>query len=286
MPDLNSLPVPNYAAGQPYHYEYDNLPLNTLAARDELINNAVDKMNSILQDTAGTQGTLANRLNQSIDADGDLRASAIDEALHNIAEHSDGSKTVSGAELLVYQQLGIGSGGAGYPSISNPVPFVRMLEAERDKLALIADEATNLAIDVVTPSLTYSFGVTGMPQLNLVDSTTIEWNYAGSNNIRADLKLSSSFAHRHYYDIEPPTANYLNFDVNSVSTPYIEGSLRVYINGVRLSSVDSVYVPNSTHTAYSLNKFSPSHTTGEFTLDNAISASDIIRVDFDVAVSW
>ena len=76
MPDLSSIPVPQYAPNQPYHWEYDNLPLKALADRDEVINGEVDNQTKILVDAAGTQGTLANRLNQSIDEDGNLKRTA------------------------------------------------------------------------------------------------------------------------------------------------------------------------------------------------------------------
>jgi hypothetical protein len=130
MPDLNALPVPQYNSAQPYHWEYDNLPLKTLANRDELINGVVDTHSEILRNCAGTVGTLANRLNQSVEEDGNLKTTAVDDTSHNIAKHEDGSKTVSGSELSDYNNL-------GYIGVVNPVPFVRMLEAERDKLSLV-----------------------------------------------------------------------------------------------------------------------------------------------------
>ena len=49
MPDLNQLPVPEYQPGQPYHWSYDNLPLKTLAERDEIINFEVDNHGNILR---------------------------------------------------------------------------------------------------------------------------------------------------------------------------------------------------------------------------------------------
>jgi hypothetical protein len=278
MPDLNGLPVPQYNAGQPYHWEYDNLPLQTLADRDNLINAVVDTHQEILRNSAGTVGTLANRLDQSIQDDGNLLTSAVDDALHNIAKHTDGSATVSGSDLTDYQNL-------GYVTVSNPVPFVRMLEAERDKLSLVADEATKLLVDVNTPSLVYTFGDGGIDTLVLAESTSIGWTFEGPNSVKPEIKFSIAFAHRHYYDLEPVTSNYINFQVNGPSTPYMEDSLRVYINGVRLNSEYNIYVPNSTVSTWTSNKFTPSHLAGTFALATAISASDIIRIDFDVAVT-
>mgnify|MGYP003351189395 FL=1 len=277
MPDLNGLPVPQYNAGQPYHWEYDNIPLQTLADRDNLINAAVDTHQEILRNCAGTVGTLANRLSQSIQDDGNLKSTAVDQSLHNIAEHSDGSKTVTGTELTDYQAL-------GYPSISNPVPFVRMLEAERDKLSLVADEATKLLIDVNTPSTIYTFG-DGVDTLNLAESSSIGWTFEAPNTVKPEIKFSTAFAHRHYYALEPVTSDYITFGVNGVYTPYQEDSLRVYINGIRLDSTYTVYVPNSDVTAWTANKFTPNHLAGTFVLQTAITSNDIIKVDFDISVT-
>jgi hypothetical protein len=277
MPDLNALPVPQYNSAQPYHWEYDNLPLKTLANRDELINGVVDTHSEILRNCAGTVGTLANRLNQSVEEDGNLKTTAVDDTLHNIAKHEDGSKTVSGSELSDYNNL-------GYIGVVNPVPFVRMLEAERDKLSLVADEATNIVVNVNTPSLIYTFG-DGINTLDLIESDSIGWTFEGPNSVKPEIKFSIAFAHRHYYNLDPITSNYQNYQVNMVSTPYMEDSLRVYINGVRLNSVYNVYVPNSDVTSWIANRFTPNHLTGTFTLLTAITSSDIITIDFDVAVT-
>jgi hypothetical protein len=278
MPDLNSLPVPQYQSNQPYHWEYDNLPLKTLADRDELINGVVNVHQEILRNCSGTVGTLANRLNQSIQEDGNLSSVAVDESLHNIAEHTDGAKTISAGDLLTYQEL-------GYPSISNPVPFVRMLEAERNKLAIIADESTKLTIDVNTPSLILTFGDGSIDSLNLIESSSIQWTFEAPNSVKPEIKFSLEYAHRHYYDLEPITSNYLNYSVTGVSTPYIEDSLRVFINGIRINSEYDVYVPNQQVTVWTANKFTPNHLLGTFALSTAISYNDIIRIDFDVSVT-
>ena len=277
MPDLNALPVPQYNATQPYHWEYDNRPLKTLSDRDELINGVVDTHSEILRNCSGTVGTLANRLNQSVEEDGNLKTTAVNQTLHNIAEHGDGSKTVSGSELSDYNTL-------GYIGVVNPVPFVRMLEAERDKLSLVADEATNIVVNVNTPSLIYTFG-DGINTLDLIESDSISWTFEGPNSVKPEIKFSIAFAHRHYYNLDPITSDYQNYQVNMPSTPYMEDTLRVYINGVRLNSVYNVYVPNSDVTSWIANRFTPDHLTGTFTLLTAITSSDIISIDFDIAVT-
>lgn len=279
MPDLGALPVPRYQSDQPYHYEYDNVPLKTLEDRDNLINSAVDRHETIFENCAGTQGTLANRLNQFVDANGDLLNYAVDQAQHNISEHIDGIKTVTGGELSAYQAL-------GYPSLTNPVSFVRMLEVERLKIAGSADNATNLVIDVdvipasviptlipsITPSFTtITFGDLGgsMPTLRLTDSDTVVWTYESPNKIRPELKLSTAFAHRHFYNLTPILLTGTTYKVTTVSTPYIADSLRIFVNGLRLTLADYTEAP----------------TLGRFTLTSPLLIGDIIRIDFDQSVA-
>ena len=283
MPDLSQLPVPQYNADQPYHWEYDNLPLKILADRDLIINAEVDVQGAVLRETAGTQGTLANRLAQSIDEDGNLIPDAIDQALHNIAEHTDGTKSVSGPELADYIAL-------GFPALTNPVSFVRMLASERDKLALIADEATNLMMSVETISniILFEEGT-----IELVSSQSVNWEVEAPNKVKAVLTVSTEFAHRHYYDLTPvmlPTddlvpIDYKLFKVTSTATPYIEDSLRVYVNGVRLNRNYSVYYPSNPISTWSLNSFAADATKGLFTLSNPITDADIIQIDFDKALT-
>lgn len=276
MPQLEKLPVPKYNPLHPYHWEYDNLPLKLLEDRDEIINGEVENHAKILRDAVGTAGTLATRLNKSLNTDGTLKTSAVDQSLHNIAEHSDGSKTVTQSLLDYYVNT------LGYATVVNPVPFVRMLQAERDKLRRIADEATNLTVEVETPSNIVLFEE---GPIRLMPSDGIQWSIVSPNKIKANLTISTAFAHRHHYDLEPITTDFKNFKVTSVQTPYIEGSLRVYINGVKLNATESIYVPGNLVTdAWTLNKYTPSHTTGTFVLDTAITADDIIRIDFDVAL--
>jgi hypothetical protein len=283
MPDLNQLPVPQYSADQPYHWEYDNLPLKTLADRDLIINNEVDSQGKILRESSGTQGTLANRLAQSIDPDGNLIPVAVDQSLHNIAEHSDGVKNVFPAELANYVAL-------GFPDLVNPVPFVRMLASERDKLALIANEATNMTIAVETISNIVLFEE---GPVEFAASESIVWEVEAPNKVRAVLAVSTEFAHRHYYDLTPvmvPTADLvpiLNklFKVTSTATPYIEDSLRVYINGIRLNPNENVYYPSNPVSIWKLNKFTPDHLNGLFILESPITDDDIIQIDFDESLT-
>lgn len=277
MPNLNSVPVPQYQADQPYHFSYDNLPLKALERRDEVINNVVDIHSEILKDGAGTQGTLANRLNQSLDEDGNLLPVAVDQALHNIAEHSDGSKNVDAGELSTYSVL-------GYTTVANPVSFVRMLDLERNKLALIADEATDVTISVETIS---SVILVDEGNFKLAESSDIEWQVIPDGpgyKYSPVLKMSTTFAHQHFYQIAPTLTAPLTYE-----TPvgYTADSLRVYINGVRLttSSTETVSYPSTNVTfgdIYVANYYTETDpTNGEFTIDVALNVGDILRVDFD-----
>jgi hypothetical protein len=294
MPDLTKLPVPQHEANQPYHWTYDNLPLKTLADRDNVINNAVDKYSQILNDAAGTQGNIANRINQSIDEDGNLKSTAIDESLHNIAEHSDGTKNVESSELEYYNST------LGYTEVVNPVPFVRMLESERDKLAGIPSNATSVSIEVCTDEACTPSNVILFEQgkIQFQPSSFISWEVGvGPNTIKPILNTSLQYAHRHYYDIEPELTDEATneYDASGSSTAYIEGSLRVYLNGIRLSSEYEIFYPkNPSDSSWSSssnmikqekNMFTPNHTNGTFTLLNSITEYDVIRVDFDIAQS-
>lgn len=277
MPDLLSSTIPLYSSEMPYHFIYDNIPLQALKRRDEILASGLDKNTLVLINAQGTQGSLSNRLNQSIDADGNLKSTAVDQALHNIAEHADGSKTEDVGVLDYYQNTLM------YPSLVNPVSYVRMLHVERDKLSRVADEATNLSVELNLPSQIVIFND---GSLILENSDTVEWTFTSPNIIKPMVNFSLDFVHRHYYDIDPITLDYQNYSVNVLSTPYMEGSLRVYLNGTRLSETTSVYAPGETpsSTAYFIT-FTSDYANGTFSLSSAITSSDIIRIDFDVTLN-
>src|SRR5262252_10425004 len=114
MPELDLIPVPLYNALQPYHVNFDNLPLQALITRIGVVNDAVDIVSRDIQNSVGSQPTLWQRLAMSQNDNGSLKASAVDAAMHHIGYHAD---------------------GPGPDGIS----YVRMQQAERDKLALMAD---------------------------------------------------------------------------------------------------------------------------------------------------
>ena len=265
MPDINSIPEVLYNPLDPYHWTFDNLPLKNIQTRLELINSAVDINSNILRNSIGTAGTLAGRLSVSLQETGELKAEAVDNTFHNIAYHTDGSIVVDG----------------------EPVDFVRMLLAERDKLELISDEATALSISFpgISDIIVYSD-----ENVNFSNSDTVTWTVLENNVVQAHLAFPPTAAHRHYYDIIPVSADiitpdHINYKTTSVATPFMEGSLRVYVNGIKLSESSPVFVYDAslgTNDNWLATYYSSDYTTGTFALNRAISTTDTITIDFDV----
>lgn len=290
MPNINAIQVPEYQPLEPYHHTFDNRPLKVIIQRQELINNETDINSQILRESIGNQGTLANRLNQSINENGSLNVNSInspqnssgDVIMHNIAYHTDGTINLSSSELSDILSLGY--------SVSNPVSFVRMLEAERDKLALISDEATDVFLEVETPSYTVLFESGGV---EFVPSDTISWNVSGGNKISAVTNFSTNSLHTHVYDETPvhqnlDTPDYTNYQSTSISTPFIEGSLRVFINGIRITEESpGIYVPgpDGPEDNWTRTYFTPDSANGTFFLNRSIDEDDIIKIDFNISNS-
>ena len=271
MPHIELVPDVLYEAMQPYYVDFDNLPLRNIIYRQELINNVVDSNTILVQAAKGSANSLALRLAESMEDDGSLKVDAVDDILHNIGAHTDGE--------------GLDDEGA-------TIDFVRMKSSERDKLSLIADEATALQIQVETPSVDVLFDD---DLIQVVASDTITWTVEGSSGhqrVKAHMNFPTSIAHRHIYDLVPVHDNlldpdYQTYKVNSIASAYIEDSLRVYINGFRVSTTEEVYVPGPTGPTgtWYLTTFTPDHENGTFVLNRAIDSDDVIYIDFDLAVS-
>ena len=248
MPNINLIPEVLYQAMMPYHVDYDNLPLRTILEREEIINDAVDINSQMMREAIGTQGTLSNRLRKSLNDDGTLKSSAIDSALHSVEDHTDNTT------------------------------YVRMLGTERDKLALIADEASALSLKIRTVSTDILF-VDEIVEIEPTD--TITWEVVAPNKLKAHMAFPSAAVHRHYYNLTPVSTDYKNYKTTSLSTVFTADSLVVFINGVRIYSNDSVYVPDSLVHTWALTYFTPSPTAGTFVLNRTITSDDVIRIDFD-----
>lgn len=250
MPDLDPTPVPLYNVLWPYHADFDNMPIVALINRDMLINNSVNNIEEMLASAVGTQGTIANRINQSINPDGSLKVEAVDNTNHSIAAHTDG-------------------GG-----------FVRMTDAERSKLALLPTDTLAIQFDSISTTPVFDSGTVEMAQ-----SDTLSWRVEG-NKVYGDLSFPAAAAHQHFYDMTPVPVNiitpdYINYKSTSVSTVYTPGTLRVFINGTRLSQSSIVYasgfLPSDPVKALTYTE----NLDGTFTMSAALSPSDVIRIDFD-----
>lgn len=260
MPRIELIPEVLYGPLDPIHWEIDNLPLKAILRRQNLINLSLDNVLTELRDAIGTQGSLANRLNQSLNVDGGLKAAAIDEAEHSIESHTD-------SDL-----------------------YVRMTREESEKLASVADEATNLSLEIYTDETTFIEFPEGI--LKIKPSTTITPSFESPDTIKFNISFPSEAAHQHYYGLVPVDADqvnpdYVNYKVTSAepAVAFIEGSLRVYINGVRIYEDTEVYVPGAmVDDAWTLLSFLPDAVNGSFELSAAIAAEDMIRIDFDVAL--
>ena len=245
MPNISLVPVPKYQPLDPYHFEIDNLPIDGLETQMFLVNAQVDINQNTLEGSIGSAGTLDNRLNQSLEDSGALKATAIDAALHSIAEHLD-------------------EGG-----------FVRMEEVERDKLSLIESEANRLNIELETVSAVFtwpSFDAT----FKVNDSDTIAWRVE-SGEVFADTTFAKSLIFIPSYDITPIQILGTLYKTTSVDTEFNPGTLRVFINGLRL-----------TEGGPALGGFYYSETDpalGTFTLNTDVGVSDVLRIDFDRPIS-
>lgn len=255
MPRIELIDVPLWQSNDPYHWEYDNLPLKNLMRRQNLINLSLDRVISQLRDAVGTQNTVANRLNQSISPDGSLKAAAVDETMHDIGSHTDSEE------------------------------YVRMTKDQSDKLNRVADEASDVVVDIVIDDTTIPFHE---GNLTLTPSSTITFSFETPNVLKFNMAFPAEAAHRHYYGSTPVSQDIVNPDyktfwVNPGHTAFVSGSLKVYVNGVRLSSVYSIYVPGALVTdPWTLLSFTPTPATGAFALSDAISEDDVIEIDYDL----
>ena len=241
MPNISLVPVPKYQPLDPYHFEVDNLPIDGLETQMFLVNAQVDINQNTLEGSIGSAGTLDNRLNQSLEDSGALKTTAIDAALHSIGSHLD-------------------EGG-----------FVRMTDSERTKLSLIQSEANKLNIEIDTISAVFtwpSFDAT----FRVSDSDTIAWRVE-AGDVFADTTFAKSLIVIASYDITPIQVSGTLYKTTSSSVAYTTGTLRVYINGLRL-----------TEGGPALGGFYYAETDpsiGTFTLSTDIGVSDVLRIDFD-----
>lgn len=258
MPRIELIPEVLYGPNDPIHWEIDNLPLKNIITRQNLINLALDDVLQEMRDAIGTAGSVANRLNQSLNPDGSLKDTAIDAALHSIEDHTDGTS------------------------------FVRMSTAQSAKVDLVADEATDLALLVNSDGsslVTFDSGT-----VKIEPSSTIIPSIEAPDILKFHMTFPDSAAHQHNYGKTPVhvnlvTPDFINYKVNSVASEYVDETLRLFINGVRVFEDESVYVPGPlVDDPWTLMAFTSDSTSGTFELSIAITEDDIIKVDYDISL--
>jgi|688.fasta_scaffold07368_13 hypothetical protein len=258
MPRIELIPEVLYGPLDPIHWEVDNLPLKAILRRQNLINLALDNVIEQMRDAIGTQGSIANRLNQSLNPNGSLKSDAIDESEHSIESHTDTDF------------------------------YVRMTREESEKLSTIAEEATNIKFQIYTDEANFFDFEEGI--LSIQPSSTVTASFESPNILKFNMAFPTEAAHQHHYGLEPIHANlvtpdYINYTTTSTATPFIENSLRVFINGMRIYSDIEVYVPGAlVDDAWTLLSFTADAENGSFELSSALASEDVIRIDFDTAL--
>ena len=209
MPNISSIPVREYQPNWDYNYYYDNIPIGDIETQLSVINNQVDLNRNAISDSVGTAGSLAARLNVSLNDDGSLSATAVNNTNHNIADHSADPNNV----------------------------YVLMTYLEQAKLAGIPANANQLHIAMPSDAQIWpdNVGTT----LQLQNSDTITWRYedgTGSDpqGLYADDIVANWVANGIWYNV-PITGSGTNFTTPS-HVSYISGTLRVYINGLRIGN--------------------------------------------------
>lgn len=263
MPHINSIPEVLYEAGHPYHHLYDNLPLKNILARISLVNIQVDTTADILRGAAGSVGSLNNRLDVSLEEDGSIKTESVDSAMHSIESHTD-------SDL-----------------------YVRMTTDERNKLDLILNGANKFQIEVedldgsmlrFPPDLENGI-------LKLLRSPSIFFEFKSPNEFAMHSTLPPDVAHRHHYDLMPAYDNpsnpsFQHYKTTSLNTPFMDGTLRVYVNGTRITDEGVKIINASSSTSWSsVYIVTQNSSQGTFSLNKALDVSDVVRIDFDEALS-
>ena len=273
MPQLKIVQL--YQGLQPYFYDVDNLPITDLIENDNRINTACDANSQLISDAIGNAGSLALKLNTCMDSLGNLLQTAVDNAQHHIGEH--------------------------YEAIVNPLVndyYVIMMNSERQKLSSVTDNATALTISMWSGAYGGNLVETlyTNEHVEFIPSETINWTtsiQSGHQYVSAQLAFGGAFV-QHNYGATPTASDYRDYTVPTGN--YVSGTLRVYINGIRLLESPSfansnlLYVPSYVNAPTSISWVQNSYEevdpdSGTFTLYNAITVYDTIQVDFDLSLT-
>ena len=254
----------------PYNHYYDNLPIEDLANQLFVVNTQASLTEQALESSIGSAGTLAARLAVALEDNGSLRASAVDGAIvdgtsdtgHNIAMHQDG----------------VDGGGTAY---------VRMLYNERATLENIVSGSTKLPlnISVYSPVLGTPTPVPVGTGLTIGNSDTITWSLSETNIATANAAYTFWLTGGKIYNATPSGSG-TSFTTPS-SLPYISGSLRVYINGIRINPIGAAAITiggsSYTYTEGATNDTRGYYvvTAGDFVLSNSVASNTMLAIDFD-----
>ena len=154
-----------------------------------------------------------------------------------------------------------------------------MLLNERDKLQFVAPDATNMRIEFETISVTNVFDE---GPLVFQNSESVTWELLDYNHIEAHITVPLTAIFQPNYDITPAYQNafnpdYQSYQTTSLPTPFIDESLRVYVNGIRLTETAVVPVIRvDPFLPVLLLSYSSDSSAGTFVLTSPIAVSDVI----------
>ena len=117
---------------------------------------------------------------------------------------------------------------------------------------------------------------------------------SSSNSIKFESKFPVEVAHRHYYNVVPSSANNLNYNINGVSS-FKQGSLRVYVNGVKIENCQSsdcadiefgryptFQTSSSTSPSWRKIYFVEDSSDAKFSFSVVLNQLDRVFVDYDI----
>jgi hypothetical protein len=257
MPRIDLITKVLHEGLEPYHLDYDNLPLKGIIERINLINHTLDTIEEILNSAQGSTINIGTRIDQSINDNGELKEEAINEILHNIGYHTDGE----------------------YDGIE----YCRFTQDERNKLENISDEAKNISFEIPESDISNIIFDNGL--LKIENTDNIKCEFESPNILKFNLNFNTNSLHNHYYNVIPNHVDELDPDYQNYILPieYQEDTLRIYINGIKISE-NGNYVYDKDNgpsgdwylTSYTLNEDMQS-----FTLSRSLNENDEILVDFD-----
>lgn len=193
MADLSKIPIRYFEQVDPYGFVVDNRPLRDLESRIDLVNSDITGLSNTLSDAAGDTGSLANRLNVSLEDDGSIKAAAI--PAHDLHIHADSGD------------------------------FVKMTSEERTKLSGVSTSASNFGLSINQGQAKRDEVV------NIEESASIKIHET-SSGIQFYSIVPTSYYHLHYGPLEPLVKcrkeNGVFIPDEDASTPYYIRAVTTY----------------------------------------------------------